>query len=79
VHLKGLSPRQRAVLDLVANGRSNKQIAGDLGISQRTVETHRVIVMRKLGARNFADLMRLVAAWPDLSGGTSAAYSRPSR
>jgi DNA-binding CsgD family transcriptional regulator len=60
-HLEGLSPRQRAVLNLVANGRSNKQIAGDLGISHRTVETHRVIVMRKLGARNFADLMRLVS------------------
>ena len=60
-HLACLSPRQRAVLDLVANGRSNKQIAAELGISQRTVETHRVIVMRKLGARNFADLMRLTA------------------
>ena len=57
-----LSPRQRTVLELVVNGRSNKQIAGDLGISRRTVETHRVIVMRKLGARNFADLMRRVAA-----------------
>ena len=59
--VEGLSPRQRTVLFLVANGRSNKQIASDLGISQRTVEAHRVIVMRKLGARNFADLMRLVA------------------
>jgi len=57
-----LSPRQRAVLDLVVNGRSNKQIAWDLGISRRTVETHRVIAMRKLGAKNVADLMRLVAA-----------------
>jgi DNA-binding CsgD family transcriptional regulator len=58
--IEGLSSRQRTVLFLVANGRSNKQIAGDLGISQRTVEAHRVIVMRKLGARNFADLMRLM-------------------
>jgi DNA-binding CsgD family transcriptional regulator len=58
--VEGLSPRQRTVLFLVANGRSNKQIAGDLGISQRTVEAHRVIVMRKLGARNFAELMRLM-------------------
>jgi DNA-binding CsgD family transcriptional regulator len=62
IRLACLSPRQRAVLDLVAKGRSNKQIAGDLGISPRTVETHRVIVMRKLGARNVADLIRLVAA-----------------
>jgi DNA-binding CsgD family transcriptional regulator len=58
-----LSPRQRAVLDLVADGRSNKQIAGELGITPRTVESHRAIVMRKLGARSFADLMRLVAAF----------------
>jgi DNA-binding CsgD family transcriptional regulator len=58
-----LSPRQRAVLDLVADGRSNKQIAAELGITQRTVESHRAIVMRRLGARNFADLMRLVAAF----------------
>jgi len=56
-----LSLRQRAVLDFVAAGLPNKQIAAKLGISQRTVECHRAIAMRKLGARNFADLMRLVA------------------
>lgn len=59
--IAGLSPRQHAVLDLLAGGHSNKQIAADLGISQRTVESHRAIVMRKLGARTFADLIRLVA------------------
>jgi DNA-binding CsgD family transcriptional regulator len=61
-HIADLSPRQRAVLDLAAAGRSNKQIAGVLGISQRTVESHRALMMRKLGARSFADAMRLVAA-----------------
>jgi DNA-binding CsgD family transcriptional regulator len=60
--IAGLSPRQRAVLDLVAEGRSNKQIAGVLGISQRTVESHRALMMRKLGARTFADVMRLFSA-----------------
>jgi DNA-binding CsgD family transcriptional regulator len=57
-----LSSRQRAVLELVASGESNKRIAAVLGISQRTVESHRAIVMRKLGARSLAGLMRLVAA-----------------
>jgi DNA-binding CsgD family transcriptional regulator len=57
-----LSPRQRAVLELVAKGRSNKQIAWDLSISRRTVESHRALMMSKLGARTFADLMRLFAA-----------------
>jgi DNA-binding CsgD family transcriptional regulator len=57
-----LSPRQRTVLDLVTHGYSNKQIAARLEIAERTVETHRVLVMRKFGAKNLADLMRLVAA-----------------
>lgn len=57
-----LSPRQRTVLDLVTHGYSNKQVASELGIAERTVETHRVLVMRKFGARNLAELMRLVDA-----------------
>ena len=57
-----LSPRQCAVLELVAKGRSNKQIAWELGISRRTVESHRALVMSKLGARTFADLMRVFAS-----------------
>jgi two-component system CheB/CheR fusion protein len=60
--LEALTRRQRAVLDLVITGHANKVIASRLGISQRTVETHRAAAMKKLGARSFADLVRLVLA-----------------
>jgi two-component system response regulator FixJ len=53
-----LSARQREVMDLVAEGLSNKQIAWRLGISQRTVENYRAWVMEPIGAVNVADLMR---------------------
>ena len=57
-----LSPRQREVLDLVASGMSNKQIALKLQISPRTVETYRAWVMERMGATNVADLVRKVSA-----------------
>jgi two-component system, LuxR family, response regulator FixJ len=57
-----LSPRQREVLDLVASGMSNKQIALKLEISPRTVETYRAWVMERMGATNVADLVRKVSA-----------------
>ena len=55
-----LTPREREVLQLITNGQSNKEAGRDLGISPRTVEVHRARVMEKLGARNTADLMRIV-------------------
>ncbi len=55
-----LTPREREVLQLVTNGQSNKEAGRDLGISPRTVEVHRARVMEKLGARNTADLMRII-------------------
>jgi two-component system, LuxR family, response regulator FixJ len=55
-----LSPRQREVMYLVADGLSNKQIAFHLGISQRTVENYRAWVMERVGAVNVADLVRRV-------------------
>jgi two-component system response regulator FixJ len=55
-----LSPRQREVMHLVAQGHSNKQIAQRLGISPRTVETYRAWVMERVGAANVADLVRKV-------------------
>lgn len=54
-----LSTRQRQVMDLAVQGYSNKEIAQELGISPRTVETYRAWVMEKTGARNLADLVRL--------------------
>jgi len=57
-----LTPREREVLELITNGQSNKQAGRELGISPRTIEVHRARVMEKLGARNTADLMRIVLA-----------------
>lgn len=54
-----LSARQRQVMDLAVKGYSNKEIAQELGISPRTVETYRAWVMEKTGTRNLADLVRL--------------------
>ena len=58
--LSQLTPREREVMSLVVEGRANKVIAIDLGISERTVELHRGRVMRKLGARSVPDLIRKV-------------------
>ncbi len=54
-----LTGREREVLVGIAQGRTNKEIALDLGISHRTVETHRESLMRKLGIRTIAGLTRL--------------------
>lgn len=53
-----LTPREREVLKLVAEGRSTSQIAVDLYISQKTVGTHRQHIMDKLNIRGIADLTR---------------------
>ena len=61
-HLKGLTTRQRQILDLVLAGHPSKNIAADLGISQRTVENHRAQIMRKTGSRSIPALIRLAVA-----------------
>lgn len=53
-----LTPREREIIQLVAEGRSNKEIAQRLGISVKTVETHRAALMRKLGLRDVTDVVR---------------------
>jgi len=57
--LDGLTPRQRQILGLIAAGRSTKQIAYELGLSVKTVETHRAQLMERLGIRDVAGLVRL--------------------
>jgi two-component system CheB/CheR fusion protein len=60
--LAGLTARQRQILDLVLAGQPNKNIAADLGISQRTVENHRAAIMHKTGSTSLPALVRLALA-----------------
>jgi len=60
--LKSLTPRETEVLNLVVAGKANKVIAGDLDLSQRTVEIHRARVMEKMRAHSLAHLVRMVLA-----------------
>jgi len=53
-----LAPRDRQVMSLVVSGRLNKQIAFELGISERTIKLYRGQVMRKMGAPSLADLVK---------------------
>lgn len=62
---KELTPREREVLALILAGHANKQTARLLGLSPRTVEVHRARIMRKLGAKNMADLLRAVSPKED--------------
>jgi len=57
-----LSPREQQVMMLVTSGKMNKQVAADVGLSEITVKIHRGAAMRKMGARTFADLVRMADA-----------------
>lgn len=57
--VSNLSPRQQQVLRFVSNGLMNKQIAGQLGLSEKTVKMHRGILMERLNLRTSADLVRI--------------------
>ncbi|QKV64720.1 response regulator transcription factor [Pseudomonas sp. 43A] len=62
-----LTAREQTVMALAASGLMNKQIAGEIGLSEITVKIHRGQAMRKMGARSFADLVRMseaIAAQP---------------
>jgi FixJ family two-component response regulator len=54
-----LTPRERDVLALVAGGLMNKQIAAELGIAEITVKIHRGHIMKKMGTRSLADLVKI--------------------
>ena len=64
--IAGLTARERQILQSVVEGKSSKQIARRLGISQRTVENHRARFMKKIGARSLPELVRLtIVGSPD--------------
>ena len=54
-----LTPRERDVLALVTSGLMNKQVAAELGLAEITVKIHRGHIMKKMGARSLADLIRM--------------------
>lgn len=58
--LKNLTYRERQILEFILNGHPNKNIAVDLGISQRTVENHRANIMHKTGSKTLSDLFRTI-------------------
>jgi two-component system CheB/CheR fusion protein len=61
-HVAELTPRQRQIMDMVLAGHPSKNIAADLGVSQRTVENHRASIMKKTGSKSLPALARLALA-----------------
>ena len=57
--MEALTPREREVMHRVIAGLLNKQIAAELGASERTIKIHRANVMRKMGAESLPDLVRM--------------------
>jgi FixJ family two-component response regulator len=58
-HLQSLSAREREIMALVTSGLMNKQVAAEVGLSEITVKIHRGNVMKKMGAKTLADLVRM--------------------
>ena len=59
---ESLTPREQEIMGLVTSGLMNKQIAGKIGLSEITVKVHRGRIMRKMGAKSLADLVRMAEA-----------------
>jgi len=79
-HIAGLTPRQHEIMDLVLAGHPSKNIAADLGVSQRTIENHRASIMRKTGARSLPALARLaLAAAGETAGALTEANARATQ
>ena len=71
-HFSSLTPREREIMALVASGLMSKQIAAQVGLSEITVKVHRSHLMKKMGAKSVADLVRMADALGVKSGGPRA-------
>jgi FixJ family two-component response regulator len=60
--LESLTPREREVIGFVTAGMMNKQVAGEMGVTEMTIKIHRGHIMRKMGARSLADLVMMAEA-----------------
>ncbi|MGB6242391.1 MAG: helix-turn-helix transcriptional regulator [Castellaniella sp.] len=61
--IQRLTLREREVADYITRGRSNKYIAAELGVSQRTIEAHRARIFMKIGVRNAVELTQHYVRW----------------
>ena len=75
---RALTARERDVIHPVAEGKSNKLIASELGISMRTVEAHRARIFHKMGVRNAVQLARTVCISPEPQHSTEPGFSQPN-
>jgi two-component system CheB/CheR fusion protein len=68
-HIAGLTVRQRQIMEMVLAGHPSKNIAADLGISQRTVENHRASIMKRTGSKSLPALARMALAAANADAG----------
>ncbi|MCZ6684264.1 MAG: response regulator [Planctomycetota bacterium] len=81
--LQALSPRERQIMTAIVGGKTSKNIADELGISKKTVDSHRAHVMEKMRARTLADLVQIATkapagAPPDDTQAATCSYSTNS-
>jgi len=78
-HYASLTPREREVMALVVSGLLNKQVGGELGISEITVKAHRGQVMQKMKANSVADLVKMAGRLDGKARSGAAAHEAGAR